>query len=402
MTAAGPRAPAGDVDLDVAIVGGGIAGLWLLDELHRAGYRVALFEAEALGGGQTVSSQGIIHSGAKYALGRRGGGNRARLTGMPDRWLASIAGKAAPDLSAAGVASPAQYLLLPRSLKAVLARIFGGAVLHEAFTPIRHDAWPVEVAGTGFRGTVIRLDEPVLDIPAVIRAFLAAHRPRIRLGRAEPDREQVQAPYAIQTSDGVVRADRIVAAAGAGNASLAPALAPAAKSQERPLRMVLLRGPLPRLWAHADIRGSRPSLTVTTHAAPAADQVVWYLGGDIAEIGVRLGDDDLITETRRRLTRLFPALSLNGVEWAVHDISRHESATADRHLPDGPVVRGNADASALVAWPTKLAYAPLMAQAVLEQLASPTGARPAAGPLPGSVPPLARPPWETADWRSLP
>ena len=53
---------------DVLIVGGGIAGLWLNARLRRAGYATLLVEADRLGGGQSVKSQGIIHGGTKYAL----------------------------------------------------------------------------------------------------------------------------------------------------------------------------------------------------------------------------------------------------------------------------------------------------------------------------------------------
>ncbi|MBT8429591.1 MAG: FAD-dependent oxidoreductase, partial [Gammaproteobacteria bacterium] len=54
--------------LDIAIFGGGIAGLWTLARLRQAGYRVALFERLAIGGIQSIASQGIIHGGTKYAL----------------------------------------------------------------------------------------------------------------------------------------------------------------------------------------------------------------------------------------------------------------------------------------------------------------------------------------------
>ena len=58
------------IDVDVAIVGGGIAGLWIANLLLRRGINVALCEADAVGGSQTGAAQGIIHSGAKYALDR--------------------------------------------------------------------------------------------------------------------------------------------------------------------------------------------------------------------------------------------------------------------------------------------------------------------------------------------
>ena len=54
--------------IDVLIAGGGIAGLWLLNLLTRRGYSALLLEADALGCGQTLASQGMIHGGIKYAL----------------------------------------------------------------------------------------------------------------------------------------------------------------------------------------------------------------------------------------------------------------------------------------------------------------------------------------------
>ena len=45
------------------VSGGGIAGLWLNARLRQAGYQSLLVERGALGGGQSVKSQGIIHGG---------------------------------------------------------------------------------------------------------------------------------------------------------------------------------------------------------------------------------------------------------------------------------------------------------------------------------------------------
>ena len=52
--------------IDVLIFGGGVAGMWLLDELLRQNCRALLLENHSLGRGQTVGSQGIIHGGLKY------------------------------------------------------------------------------------------------------------------------------------------------------------------------------------------------------------------------------------------------------------------------------------------------------------------------------------------------
>ena len=53
---------------DVVIIGGGVAGLWTLDQLVREGHRAVLLESSRLGEGQTVAAQGIIHGGLKYSL----------------------------------------------------------------------------------------------------------------------------------------------------------------------------------------------------------------------------------------------------------------------------------------------------------------------------------------------
>ena len=49
--------------IDVVIFGAGIAGLWTFNRLKSLGYDVLLLEKKAIGCGQTLASQGIIHSG---------------------------------------------------------------------------------------------------------------------------------------------------------------------------------------------------------------------------------------------------------------------------------------------------------------------------------------------------
>ena len=56
------------MQLDVLVFGGGAAGLWCLHQLRRGGYHAILLESTALGSGQTIRAQGIIHGGGKYAL----------------------------------------------------------------------------------------------------------------------------------------------------------------------------------------------------------------------------------------------------------------------------------------------------------------------------------------------
>ena len=76
--------------IDVVILGGGIAGLWLLDILERTGIEALVLNKAALGQGQTIASQGIIHGGAKYTFGMGLETAVSDLAHMPDCWRASL------------------------------------------------------------------------------------------------------------------------------------------------------------------------------------------------------------------------------------------------------------------------------------------------------------------------
>ena len=84
--------------LDLLIFGGGVAGLWCLDRFRRAGYVAILLESTALGHGQTIQAQGIIHGGGKYALRGVRDFTAVRSTkAMPERWRRSLTGEMEPD-----------------------------------------------------------------------------------------------------------------------------------------------------------------------------------------------------------------------------------------------------------------------------------------------------------------
>ena len=60
--------PTDTTKLDVLVIGGGVVGLWTLDRLVAAGHQAALLERDALGQGQSICAQGILHGGVKYSL----------------------------------------------------------------------------------------------------------------------------------------------------------------------------------------------------------------------------------------------------------------------------------------------------------------------------------------------
>ena len=94
-----------DIKTDCAIIGGGIAGLWLLNVLKARGLQTVLIEREALSTGQTLAAQGLIHSGVKCTLGARLTAEAEAVATMPARWRQHFASALTPSLPSATVLS---------------------------------------------------------------------------------------------------------------------------------------------------------------------------------------------------------------------------------------------------------------------------------------------------------
>ena len=59
------------------------------------------------------------------------------------------------------------------------------------------------------------------------------------------------------------------------------------------------------LYAHCISTDIVPRLTVTSHPTDD-DQWVWYLGGDIAESGVKRDSDEQIARAKKEVEKLLP------------------------------------------------------------------------------------------------
>ena len=103
------------IPVDVAIVGGGGAGLWLLARLREQGYGAVLIESDRLGAGQTICAQGIIHGGAKYSLQGTLNASAQAIAGMPARWRRCLSGAGEVDLREARLLAEHQYLWATRT-----------------------------------------------------------------------------------------------------------------------------------------------------------------------------------------------------------------------------------------------------------------------------------------------
>ncbi|OWL90991.1 NAD(P)/FAD-dependent oxidoreductase [Halopseudomonas aestusnigri] len=384
------------LDTDICIIGGGVAGLWLNARLRKAGYHTVLIERGALGGGQSVKSQGIIHGGIKYALGGKLNAATEAIADMPNRWRQCLAGEGELDLSGVRVLSQHHYLWSPGSLISNLAGFFASKALRGRVDQIKGKALPTVFNNPGFKGKVYQLGELVLDVPDVIQrlaelsgdSLISDNNPHI----LRDDNGEIAG---IQLTGTRVRASRYVLTAGEGTEGLLqdwgvsePAM------QRRPLQMVLVKGPdLPPLYAHCLGASPKPRLTVTTH--PCEDgQWCWYLGGDLAEQGVNQAPDQLIDQARRELRELLPWIDLSACQWTTLPVNRAEPAQSGLVRPDNAYVQ--ACHNALISWPTKLALAPNLSDLVMQELTRQQVTSTGHPPLPPDLPRprVAAPLWD--------
>ena len=379
-------------DIDIAIIGAGIAGLWAFNRLKSMGYDVLLLEREAIGCGQTLASQGIIHSGLKYAFAGKINELAQSISAMPDLWRAALEGQGLVDLSAASDAASSQYLLIPPGFMGGLISLASKKALGGNVTELSVDEWPESVKASGFKGTVIYMDEPVLDIATIIRALAEPYKDSIRKSGDEAPIEYLNS----QGSNG----KQIIFTAAGSNHEIAKVHShdKGLKTQARPLLMGMMKNAPYPLYAHLVGPSEKPVATITTHETQDGS-LVWYLGGAVAE---RKKEDDpqkVYDAVRKAFAKYLPAVDLSNVEWAVLPIDRIEGTSSSKGwMPDTPTV--HACGNALYCWPTKLTFAPMLSDMILEHLQN-NNVAPSKQEIDWSfleTVEYAQPPWEKAEW----
>ncbi|MBX3707239.1 MAG: FAD-dependent oxidoreductase [Pseudomonadales bacterium] len=373
---AGADAPAA-TRLDAIIVGGGIAGLWLLNLLTRRGYDAVLFEADTLGGGQTLASQGMIHGGIKYALAGLLTRASEAIADMPERWAAALAGRGDVDLSGLAPLSDRYYMFAEASSIGQLTTFFASRAVRGRIRKLERRDHPAALIAPGFRGVVYVLRDFVLDTPALLQALLRPVADRaFRLALPDPGtRLAVDATgVVLQRGGHTLAARHLILTAGAGTEALLWSLGlETPHMQRRPLHQVIVRHPgLTPLFAHCltGIRRPEPRLTITSHRD--GNDWLWYLGGQIATDGVAMGRAELIEHARRELEACLPWRDWREADIDTLRVDRAEPARAGGVRPDEAFVEvtGPGD-TVIVGWPTKLSLAPDLGDRVLERLPAP-------------------------------
>jgi len=364
------------ISTDVVIIGAGIAGLWLHHRLNKMGFHALLFENKAIGNAQTLSSQGIIHGGAKYALNGILSKATQAIGDMPARWQSCLAGQGDVDLSSVKILASHQLMWSKDQLSSKMLSFFASKALASRMQPVSDLDRPALFQFAGFKGALYQLDEPVLDITTVLKSLAEPYQSRILHCSPEQTaswQKEGNKIIAMQFNDITVKAQHFVLTAGEGNEALLTSLdikKPA--MQRRPLQMVLCKAKnpqqtLPAIYAHSLGSGSKPIATITSHADQSGN-IVWYIGGNIAENGVGKSLDELSHEARVLLSDILPWYSLPELDWAVHAVDRAEPKQSALGRPDTAFLESRNNLH--IAWPTKLALAPDLADKVIAQLQS--------------------------------
>ena len=366
------------MQVDVVIFGGGVAGMWLLDRLTREGNQCLLLEAGALGAGQTIASQGIIHGGMKYSLQGLLSKSARNIREMPTVWRDALLGRATPMLTRTRVRSEDCYLWQTDSLTSRAGMLGARLSLQVTPEPVQPGEQPTALAGVP--GSVARLPEQVICIRSLLQDLLDQYRAQIlRIDARDGLSMELSSPGDVRVIrlrsplDGTelrLEPRQVVLTAGAGNAALRKLAGLDSESmQRRPLHMTLVRGAaLPTLNGHC-VDGARTRVTITSDV-DSTGRTIWQVGGQLAEDGVPWEPQELVRRARAELISVLPGVDFTRTEWSTYRVDRAEGVTPGGGRPDNVQVlcAGNVTTG----WPAKLALAPVLAREIASRISAPT------------------------------
>lgn len=362
------------VHVNALIFGGGATGLWLLDRLRREGRSALLVESKSLGTGQTIAAQGILHSGLKYSLQGLLTASAREAREMPAIWRKCLEGNSLPNLSQTQVRSQSFYLWGTNSASSKLG--MWGARLGLQVTPQAVSPHNSPALLKGCSGSIFSVAEQVISCESLL-ADLAATNQQAIVQVAEDQGTDIRLgsdgsvqSVVLNSPDGKqaeVIADWNVFAAGKGNAGLreAAGLDPC-KQQTRPLHMVMVRGGLPEFFGHC-VDGATTCVSITS-AKRSDGEIVWQVGGKLAEDGVGMDREELISRARTELLETMPGISLDDALWSTYRVDRAEGVTMTGGRPD--TFRMEKEGNILTAWPTKLVLVPQLIQSLANTVCS--------------------------------
>lgn len=397
---------------DTVIMGGGVAGLWLLNHLSNQGYNALLFERHALGCGQTIASQGMIHGGIKYTLGGTLSGASEAIADMPEHWRRCLRGEGDVDLKGTQLLSEHFYLWSSSGAASKMTTFLASKMMRGRVGRLKNRDLPAIFQHPDFSGSVYRLVDMVMDTPSLLAKLADNYRERIFLLPAQQAHWLTDPGGTMHLrisgsgQDYSIRASAFIFAAGSGNESLLNQVgAQTPKMQRRPLRQVMVKHRYPHpFFGHCLGAEKTPRLTISSYAERDGTQI-WYLGGSLAEKGVGQSEAELIHTAQRELHQLMPWVNLANAQWGTLAIDRAEPRQRDFARPDQAFAawaEGANCGNILAAWPTKLTLCPNLGVEVSRLLKSRNimpGSRVDAGDAAITLPELDRPTLANYPWK---
>lgn len=387
-----------EIHIDAAILGGGIAGLWLLNLLRGAEYGVALLETRRLGGDQTLASQGLIHGGLKYALGGAATPASEAIAAMPARWRACLAGTGDIDLTPLRPLSDCFHFFSQDGAAGKLTAFLAGKLLQGRARRLRPQEFPAFLPASAFtdRGVVYRLDDFVLDPRDLVDRLAALGTPQIHYIKPQTRIKVGQHQVSIDLGDDLLVCKRLILAAGAGNENLLRRLRIPVEMQRRPLHQVVVRSPsIGPFFGHCltGIHHPEPRLTITSHpegrGRDGRREWFWSLGGQLAAEGTGRTAAEQRRHARRELEACLPWLDWRQARFTSFRVDRAEPRQPGNQRPDKAFAQ--AQGPCIVCWPTKLTLAPDLGDQVLRLMPPPQHPAPPMLDLPPAT--VGAPPW---------
>ena len=320
---------------------------------------------------------------------------------MPSRWRDCYEGNGELDLSQAELLSDAHYLWSTTSLTSRISGFFASKVMRSRSTELDRKSLPAIFQHRDFKGQFYRLDEPVFNTMTVIRALAEPRKQSILMidGDSLSHEHGRLKVSSTQGVDYCFHYKKVIFSAGEGNEALLAGFDNnQPEMQRRPLKMVVMRGVQnDMIYAHCLGASVNPRITITSHR-DAQDNVVWYMGGQLAEDGVNKTDVALVKAAKKELGELIPWLELKDAEWGVLEINRAEIKKPGTTRPDTFSIEAHEDV--ITAWPTKLALAPVLADELVNMIEADSVERSSDLSLPlWASPEYAELPWdEEACW----
>ena len=287
---------------------------------------------------------------------------------MPKRWRDCIIGDGEVNLSEARILADNQLMWSTERLSAKLTSFFSSKAVSSKMQSL-HKPYPKFFSNPDFKGNLYQLEEPVLDVHSVISALSKPFANRIIVTNNYKIEQNVDgSAISLYFENGIrLLIDQLILTAGEGNEGLMKRLnINSPKMQRRPLHMVLFKSDkLPMLYGHCIGTSNKPLLTISSHRHSDGD-CVWYIGGNIAEEGVNRSDAEQIVAAKAQLHELIPWFTLPEGQWATHRVNRAEPKQLSLTRPDTAFVETHKNIH--IAWPTKLALAPTVADQLIDIL----------------------------------